>query len=58
MLRPDQQYSPLEAQILDLALVLHMEHGGGNNSSFTTHVVSSSGSDTYAVMASEALISK
>ena len=52
MLRPDQQYSPLEAQILDLALVLHMEHGGGNNSSFTTHVVSSSGSDTYAVMAS------
>ncbi len=52
MLRPDQKYSHLEAKILDLALVLHMEHGGGNNSSFTTHVVSSSGSDTYSVIAS------
>lgn len=38
MLRADKQYTPLEAQILDLALVLHMEHGGGNNSTFTTHV--------------------
>lgn len=51
MLRPDMQYSPLEATILDLALVLHMEHGGGNNSSFTTHVVSSSGTDTYSAIA-------
>ena len=51
MLRPDKQYSPLEASILDLALVLHMEHGGGNNSTFTTRVVTSSGSDTYSVMA-------
>lgn len=51
MLRPDKQYSPLEASILDLALVLHMEHGGGNNSTFTTHVVSSSGTDTYSAIA-------
>ncbi len=51
MLRPDMKYSPLEARVLDLALVLHMEHGGGNNSTFTTHVVSSSGTDTYAAMA-------
>ena len=51
MLRPDRQFSALEAQVLDLALVLHMEHGGGNNSTFTTHVVTSSGSDTYSVMA-------
>lgn len=51
MLRPDKKYTPLEAQVLDLALVLHMEHGGGNNSSFTTRVVTSSGSDTYSVMA-------
>ena len=51
MLRPDQKYTPLEAKILDLALVLHMEHGGGNNSTFTTHVVSSSGTDTYSVIA-------
>ena len=43
MLRPDMQYTQLEATILDLALVLHMEHGGGNNSTFTTHVVTSSG---------------
>jgi citrate synthase len=51
MLRPDSHYSELEAKVLDLALVLHAEHGGGNNSSFTTHVVSSSGTDTYAAMA-------
>ncbi len=51
MLRPDKTYSNLEAKVLDLALVLHMEHGGGNNSTFTTHVVSSSGTDTYAAIA-------
>lgn len=51
MLRPDMQYTPLEATVLDLALVLHMEHGGGNNSSFTTHVVTSSGTDTYSAIA-------
>ncbi len=51
MLRPDMKYTPLEAKILDLALVLHMEHGGGNNSTFTTHVVSSSGTDTYSTVA-------
>ena len=51
MLRPDMQYTELEATVLDTALVLHMEHGGGNNSSFTTHVVTSSGSDTYSTMA-------
>lgn len=51
MLRPDMKYTPLEAKVLDLALVLHMEHGGGNNSSFTTHVVTSSGTDTYSTMA-------
>jgi citrate synthase len=51
MLRDDSQYTPLEAQILDLVLVLHAEHGGGNNSSFTTHVVSSSGTDTYSAIA-------
>ncbi|MDD3336416.1 MAG: citrate/2-methylcitrate synthase [Eubacteriales bacterium] len=51
MLRPDKSYTALEARVLDLALILHMEHGGGNNSSFTTHVVTSSGSDTYSVMA-------
>lgn len=51
ILRPDQQYTELEARILDLALVLHAEHGGGNNSSFTVHVVSSSGTDTYSAMA-------
>lgn len=50
LLRPDQSYTPLEAEILDVALVLHAEHGGGNNSTFTTHVVSSSGSDTYSTM--------
>lgn len=51
MLRPDMKYTKLEATILDLALVLHMEHGGGNNSTFTTHVVTSSGTDTYSVIA-------
>ena len=51
MLRPDKQYTELEAQVLDAALVLHMEHGGGNNSTFTTRVVSSAGSDTYSVIA-------
>ena len=50
-LRPNMKYSALEAQVLDIALILHMEHGGGNNSSFTTHVVTSSGSDTFSVMA-------
>ncbi len=51
MLRPDKSYTELEAKVLDIALVLHMEHGGGNNSTFTTHVVTSSGSDTYSVIA-------
>ncbi len=50
LLREDRQYTPLEAQILDLALVLHAEHGGGNNSTFTTHVVTSSGTDTYSAI--------
>lgn len=51
VLREDRAYTELEARILDLALVLHAEHGGGNNSTFTTHVVSSSGTDTYSSMA-------
>jgi citrate synthase len=51
MLRTDQQYTALEAQILDLALVLHADHSGGNNSTFTIHVVSSSDTDTYSAMA-------
>ena len=51
LLRPDSKFTELEAKILDIALVLHAEHGGGNNSSFTTHVVSSSGTDTYSVVA-------
>ncbi|MBO7451125.1 MAG: citrate/2-methylcitrate synthase [Clostridiales bacterium] len=51
MLRPDHKYSALEAMILDLALILHAEHGGGNNSTFTTHVVTSSGTDTYSAVA-------
>lgn len=51
LLRPDEKYTELEAKILDLALVLHAEHGGGNNSTFTTHVVTSSGTDTYSTMA-------
>ena len=50
MLRPDSKFSPLEAKILDIALVLHAEHGGGNNSTFTDHVVTSSGTDTYAAI--------
>lgn len=51
LLRPDSKYTELEARILDLALVLHAEHGGGNNSTFTTHVVTSSGTDTYSCIA-------
>lgn len=51
MLRPNKEYTELEAKVLDIALVLHMEHGGGNNSTFTTRVVTSSGSDTYSVIA-------
>jgi len=51
MLRTDSHYTALEARVLDLALVLHAEHGGGNNSSFTAHVVSSTGTDTYATIA-------
>ena len=50
-LRPDSKYTEAEARILDLALVLHAEHGGGNNSTFTTHVVTSSGTDTYSAIA-------
>ncbi len=50
ILREDGKYTPLEAKLLDLALVLHAEHGGGNNSTFTTHVVTSSGTDTYSAM--------
>lgn len=50
MLRPNKSYTPLEAKILDLAMVVHAEHGGGNNSTFTTHVVSSSGTDTYSTI--------
>ncbi len=51
MLRPDMKYTELEARVLNVALLLHMEHGGGNNSTFTTRVVTSSGSDTYSAMA-------
>lgn len=51
ILRPDSRFTPLEAKLLDIALILHMEHGGGNNSSFTTHLVSSSGTDTYSTIA-------
>lgn len=51
MLRPDQKYTATEAKVLDTALILHMEHGGGNNSTFTTRVVTSSGSDTYSTIA-------
>ena len=50
MLRPDKSFTPLEAQVMDVALMLHMEHGGGNNSTFTTRVVTSSGSDTYSAI--------
>lgn len=51
ILRPDSKYTPLEAKLLDISLILHMEHGGGNNSTFTTRVVTSSGADTYSVIA-------
>ena len=51
MIREDGNYTPLEAEVLDICLVLHAEHGGGNNSSFTTHVVTSSGTDTYSAIA-------
>jgi citrate synthase len=51
MLRPDNQYTMLEAKVLDVALILHMEHGGGNNSTFTTRVVTSAGTDTYSAIA-------
>ena len=51
MLRPDGHYTQLEAKVLDIALILHAEHGGGNNSTFTTHVVTSSGTDTYSSLA-------
>jgi len=51
LLRPDKTYTDTEAKVLDIALILHMEHGGGNNSTFTTHVVTSSGTDTYATIA-------
>ncbi len=51
MLRPDRKYTVTEARVLDIALILHAEHGGGNNSSFTTHVVTSSGTDTYSAIA-------
>ena len=50
LLRPDGEYTELEAKVLDVALVLHAEHGGGNNSTFTTHVVSSTGTDTYSAI--------
>ena len=51
MLRQDKRFDPMEAKLLDIALVLHAEHGGGNNSTFTTHVVTSSGTDTYSSVA-------
>lgn len=51
ILRPDCQYTALEAKVLDIALILHADHGGGNNSTFTTHVVTSSGTDTYSAIA-------
>ncbi len=51
LIRPDKKYTELEAKLLDMALVLHAEHGGGNNSTFTNHVVTSSGTDTYSAMA-------
>ncbi len=51
ILRPDCQYTQLEAKVLDIALILHADHGGGNNSTFTTHVVTSSGTDTYSAIA-------
>src|SRR5699024_2548860 len=51
MLRPNKKFTATEAKVLDTALILHMEHGGGNNSTFTTRVVTSSGSDTYSTIA-------
>ncbi|MBQ0058988.1 MAG: citrate synthase, partial [Lachnospiraceae bacterium] len=51
MLRPNKKYTPTEAKVLDACLMIHMEHGGGNNSTFTTRVVTSSGSDTYSSIA-------
>lgn len=51
MMRPNNEYTKTEAHLLDLALMLHAEHGGGNNSTFTTHVLSSSGTDTYSAIA-------
>ncbi|MDD6573339.1 MAG: citrate/2-methylcitrate synthase [Thermoflexaceae bacterium] len=51
LMRPDKKYSEVEAKVLDTALILHMEHGGGNNSTFTTRVVTSTGSDTYSTIA-------
>lgn len=51
MIRPTGEYTELEAKVLDLCLILHAEHGGGNNSSFTTHLISSSGTDTYSAIA-------
>lgn len=50
MIRPTGEYTDMEAKVLDICLVLHAEHGGGNNSTFTTHVISSSGSDTYSTI--------
>jgi citrate synthase len=50
LIRPDQKFSPLEAEILDLALVLHAEHGGGNNSTFAVHLVSSADTDTFSAI--------
>ena len=51
MLKPDMRFTPLEAKVLDIAMLLHMEHGGGNNSTFTLRVVTSAASDTYSAMA-------
>lgn len=51
MIRPDRKYTELEARVLDVAMILHMEHGGGNNSTFTTRVVTSAGTDTYSAIA-------
>ena len=52
MIRPDKNYTELEAKLLDLCLIVHADHGGGNNSAFTTRVVTSSGTDTYSAIAS------
>ena len=50
MIRPDGKYTELEARLLDISMILHAEHGGGNNSSFTTHLISSTGTDTYSAI--------